>query len=83
MIILWIAAAYLLCGVIFAVPFVIAGVGRIDPHAQHGSWGFRILIAPGTILLWPLLASRWVRGVRAPPEEGTAHRCAARTGGVR
>jgi hypothetical protein len=82
-IILIIAAVYLTCGAIFAVPFVVAGVGRIDPHAKRGSWGFRILITPGTVLLWPLLAARWVRGVNAPPEEKTAHRCAARTGGDR
>ena len=72
------AGVYLLCGILFAIPFVLVGVARIDPHAAHGSWGFRILITPGTILLWPLLAGRWVRGVKAPPEERNAHRCAAR-----
>ena len=82
-ILLIVAAAYLIAGFMFAVPFLIVGVRRIDPHAKHGSWGFRILIAPGTILLWPLLASRWMRGVSAPPEEKTAHRCAARIGGNR
>ena len=46
-------AAYLACGTTFAIPFALAGVKRIDPHAAHGSWGFRVLIIPGTILLWP------------------------------
>ena len=69
---------YLLCGLVFAAPFVLAGVGRIDPHAAHGTWGFRLLIMPGTILLWPLLAQRWLRGVHEPPEERNAHRCAVR-----
>ena len=69
---------YLLCGLIFVVPFVLAGVGRIVPHAVHGTWGFRLLIVPGTILLWPLLARRWLKGVHEPPEERNAHRCAAR-----
>lgn len=69
---------YLLCGLLFAVPFVLTGAGRIDPHAKHGSWGFRLLIIPGTIALWPLLARRWFRGINEPPEEATAHRCAAR-----
>lgn len=76
-------AGYLLCGLVFVVPFIIAGVGRIDPPANRGSWGFRVLIAPGTVLLWPLLAWRWLRGVSAPPEENTAHRRAARQGGER
>jgi len=71
---LTLAGVYLLCGLIFAIPFVLVGVGRIDPHATHGSWGFRILILPGATLLWPLLAKRWVTGTREPPEERTAHR---------
>ena len=65
---------YLLCGFMFAVPFVLLGVGRIDPHAAHGGWGFRLLILPGSTLLWPLLARRWLKGVHQPPEERTAHR---------
>ena len=70
--------AYLLCGLAFAVPFVLAGAGRIDPHAAHGTWGFRLLITPGTILLWPLLARRWLKGVHEPPEERNAHRLSAK-----
>jgi hypothetical protein len=69
---------YLVCGLVFAIPFVLVGVGRIDPHAKHGSWGFRVLIIPGTILLWPLLGRRWFRGVQEPPEENSPHRGAAR-----
>ena len=56
------AAVYLVCGFLFAIPFVLIGVGRIDSHAEHGSWGFRVLIIPGTIFLWPLLARRWMKG---------------------
>ena len=68
---------YLLCGLVFAVPFAFVGVGKIDPHAAHGTWGFRLLIVPGTILLWPLLARRWRKGIHEPPEERNAHRSAA------
>jgi hypothetical protein len=74
---LLLAAIYLLCGFVFAVPFVLVGVGHIDPHAAHGSWGFRVLIIPGTMFLWPLLARRWLKGVHEPPEERNAHRRAA------
>jgi hypothetical protein len=74
-------AFYLLCGLAFAIPFVFIGVGKIDPHAAHGSWGFRLLIIPGTIFLWPLLASRWLSGSHEPPEERNRHRCAARQEG--
>jgi hypothetical protein len=69
--------AYLLCGLLFAIPFVVTGVGRIDPHARHGSWGFRLLIIPGAVALWPLLARRWLAGIGEPPEEKNAHREAA------
>jgi hypothetical protein len=68
---------YLACGFLFAVPFVLLGVGRIDPHATHGSWGFRVLIVPGSVLLWPLLAKRWAQGMHEPPAEKTPHKCAA------
>jgi hypothetical protein len=67
-------AAYLTCGLMFAVPFALVGVKKIDPHAAHGSWGFRILIIPGTMVFWPLLSRRWATGIREPPEECNAHR---------
>ena len=76
--ILLVLATYLACGSLFAVPFVLIGVKRIDPHAARGSWGFRILVFPGSIFLWPVLAKRWLSGASAPPEERNAHRSAAR-----
>ena len=69
---------YLGCGIVFAIPFALVGVNKIDPHAVEGGWGFRLLILPGTIALWPMLARRWFSGVREPPEESNAHRSAAR-----
>lgn len=69
---------YLACGLAFAVPFSLVGARRIDPHAAHGSWGFRLLIIPGAMALWPLLLRRWASGRRQPPEENNAHRRAAR-----
>lgn len=68
---------YAAAGLLFAVPFVFRGVGRIDPAASDGSWGFRLIIVPGVVAFWPWLALRWLRG--APPrEERNAHRLAAR-----
>lgn len=69
---------YLGCGLMFALPFVLFGVKKIDPHAAHGSWGFRLLIFPGTLAFWPLLLRRWMKGIHEPPEECNAHRCAAK-----
>jgi hypothetical protein len=69
-----IAGIYLSLGALFAAPFVVRGVERIDPVAKSGTWGFRVLIVPGVMLLWPLLAQRWARGSAHPPQEVTAHR---------
>ena len=71
--------AYLTLGLVFAIPFALVGVKRIDPHAAHGSWGFRLLVIPGTMALWPLLLRRWLGGAHEPPEECTPHRpCGSR-----
>ncbi len=72
--ILILVGVYLGCGLLFAIPFAFIGVRRIDPHVARGSWGFRLLIIPGAMALWPLFLKRWVAGLREPPEEGNAHR---------
>ena len=71
------AGLYAAAGLLFAIPFVVRGAGRIDPQARAGSRGFRLLILPGVVAFWPLLARRWARG-GPPPEERNAHREAAR-----
>jgi hypothetical protein len=77
-IVVWITGTYLGAGPAFAVVFVTTGVQRIDPVARHGTWGFRVLIVPGVMLLWPLLARRWAVGSIHPPIESNPHRRRAR-----
>lgn len=72
-----VAGIYAGLGLLFALWFVFAGVGKVDPVAREGTWGFRLLILPGTVALWPLFALRLARGIRVPPEERNAHRVAA------
>jgi hypothetical protein len=69
---------YFACGFVFALAFVFWGAQRIDPHAGPGTWGFRLLIIPGSMAFWPLLLYRWTKGIHEPPEEGNAHRHLAR-----
>lgn len=69
-------AVYAAVGLVFAVPFVLVGAGRVDPSARGGTWGFRLVILPGAAALWPLLLARWLRG-SPPPVERTAHKRAA------
>ncbi len=64
------AAAYLAAGVLFALAFLFRGLDRVDPAAHGASWGFRCLIAPGVVALWPLLARRWWSAVRGSQEAG-------------
>lgn len=61
------ATAYLLLGAFFAIPFAFRWVRRLDPVAEHGTVGFRLLILPGAILLWPLLARRLLTGGEQSP----------------
>jgi len=55
---------YVLIGILVALPFILRGAGWLDPAAAQGSAGFRILILPGAIALWPLLLWKWAAAVR-------------------
>lgn len=66
--------AYVAAGAVFAVAFVLWGVSRVDPVARDATPGFRLIILPGVIALWPLLAVRWIAGRHHPPLEHNAHR---------
>ncbi|MEJ2085872.1 MAG: hypothetical protein P8Y44_09365 [Acidobacteriota bacterium] len=70
---------YLAIGLVFAALFVFMGVGRIDRSAVEPTLGFRLLILPGVMAFWPLLARRWLRK-SPPPEESNAHRDASLRG---
>jgi len=55
---------YLLCGLLFAIPFVIQGVEKVDETAHGGSIGFRIIIIPGAMVFWPLLLKKWIKNAK-------------------
>jgi hypothetical protein len=60
MVLLLLAAAYLFCGILFAIPFVIKGVDAIDEGAHGSGIGFRLIIVPGVTVFWPLLLKKWL-----------------------
>ncbi len=74
---------YASLGAIFGVAFLWRMVGRLDPAALHATWGFRVVVFPGVVLLWPFLLMRVLRGATMPPDEWTAHRARARRGRTR
>ncbi len=66
-----IIGAYLIVGACFALPFAARWVNRLDEVAAHGTPGFRLLVLPGAMLLWPVLlgaaaagAGRMIRRLR-------------------
>jgi hypothetical protein len=59
--VLAVAGAYVALGLLFAVPFAARWAGRLDPAARAGTPGFRLLIVPGAVLLWPMLLTRLLK----------------------
>lgn len=55
-------ALYAAAGAVFAVAFLLLGITRIDNGAKGASLGFRLLLVPGLIALWPLMLIRWLSG---------------------
>jgi len=62
--------AYAGIGLAFAIAFVLRGVWRLDPVARGAPIGFRLLILPGAVALWPVLLRRW-RAAALRSTEGT------------
>jgi hypothetical protein len=58
-------AIYLAGGFIFSIAFITRGVDKIDEAAHGASLGFRIIIIPGTMLLWPVLLKKWLKSTNA------------------
>lgn len=62
-------SSYGMLGVFFALAFHLWGLNRIDEATRGAGIGFRLLITPGIVALWPLMAWRWwaSQGVRPFP----------------
>ena len=57
-------AVYAAAGVVFALAFKLLGISRIDNGAKGAGLGFRLLILPGLMALWPLMLIRWLSGAQ-------------------
>lgn len=66
-----VVAVYLAVGGVLLLPFHLLALPRLDSAARGASWGFRIVISPGLIALWPLVLLRVARGTAAPHPEST------------
>jgi hypothetical protein len=77
-VLVWSIQIYLLVGILFAAYCLFAGgLGRIERGAAEGTRGFRLLMVPGLMALWPVLVRRALAGAGAAPIEKNAHRDAA------
>jgi len=64
---------------ILVAPFVIyRGYAHFDPGISESTRGFRLLILPGAVLLWPILLGRFLQATGVPPTEQNSHRARAR-----
>ncbi|MEZ4830217.1 MAG: hypothetical protein R3C61_28620 [Bacteroidia bacterium] len=50
---------YLLSGLVFGLLFIFRGIDRVDEGAKGAGWGFRIIVLPGVVALWPVLLAKW------------------------
>jgi hypothetical protein len=65
---------YAALGLLFAIVFALRGVQAVDRLAAGSGAGFRLLILPACVALWPLLLLRWLRANGEPPAERNPHR---------
>jgi hypothetical protein len=71
--ILSVLGLYLLVGAAFAIPFHAGWGVRLDPKIKGAGWLFRLLITPGVIALWPILALRvWNPPIADAPPSGAS-----------
>jgi hypothetical protein len=61
MTLLGVAGFYLAIGLVVALYLLIRGLSRLDPAAMGATRGFRVLVFPGLVALWPLLLRKWLR----------------------
>lgn len=54
-------ALYVAAGIVIGLLFVIFGVTRALAQPTAVTIGARILLLPGSILLWPLVLGRWLQ----------------------
>lgn len=59
--VLMLVMAYGAMGLVFGLVFISFGVTAVDPAARASRWTFRLLMLPGVVMLWPLMAARWLR----------------------
>ena len=55
-----ITVIYLAIGLIFGLIFAAVGWNRVTASDATGTLAFRVVLIPGSALLWPWLLARWI-----------------------
>ncbi len=71
-VILNVLGLYLALGLVFAGVFHGAGLKKLDSAVEGAGIWFRLLITPGLVALWPVLAWKWWRSTRGLEAAGRA-----------
>jgi hypothetical protein len=56
----WLLGAYAALGAVFAVAFLWRGIEALHPGPVGGGIALRLILLPGAVALWPVLAARWL-----------------------
>lgn len=54
-------SVYLLLGILFSIYFLVKGARELDEGVEGTPWHFKLLIWPGSVLLWVVLLTRILR----------------------
>jgi hypothetical protein len=68
---LYAAGAYALAGVMLLIPFHRFALPRLDESANGASRGFRVLVSPGLVALWPVILRKWLAARRGGEVHGS------------
>ena len=53
--------AYLITGLLFGLWFIFKGVQKVDAGMEGAKIGLRLLLLPGSMLLWPVMANKYAK----------------------
>ena len=59
---LLVAAGYTAFGIAIGILFLMFGISRADHAAKGSGFGFRLIVFPGLVMLWPVVLGRWFSG---------------------
>lgn len=70
--VLGLVGAYLAIGTVATAAIQWRGLSRIDPGTRGAGAGFRLLVTPGLVALWPVVLLAWRRAGRGEVPTGQA-----------